>query len=62
MSKKPATMTHTSAERKAWHNGKQKPGEGSMAWFRRTIGLKNYKGAMSHRKLKRGIFYQPLAD
>lgn len=55
-----ATMSHTPAQRKAWHDGKRKPGEGEAAWLRRVIARKqpNFNAAHTPSWMKRRIVYQ----
>lgn len=56
-----ATMTHTPAQRKAWHSGKKRPREDVYSWYRRVyIKAGNLRGAYTNPRLKRGIFYQAL--
>lgn len=58
-----AKMSHTPAQREAWHAGKKKPGEGVMSWYRRVfIRDRNMRGAYTHPRLKRGIFYTPIEE
>lgn len=40
-----ATMSHTKAQRKDWHAGKAKKGEGSNRAFLRSLRVGNYRGA-----------------
>ncbi len=53
-----ATMSHTPAQRKAWHAGKQKSNETRQAWFRRVIvKAKNFQGAQTVPWHKRRFTY-----
>lgn len=56
------TMSHTPEQRKDWHDGKRKSGESVSTWFRRVFQgrSKNIRGAATPRRLKKGIFYQPI--
>lgn len=58
MSNKKPTMSHTPAQRKAWHAGKSKLGYNG--WIR-VINKGNKIGAFTPRSAKRGIFCKPLA-
>lgn len=61
MSKTSPTMSHTPAQRKAWHAGKRRQHETMGAWINRVMNRnKNFAGAYTPNFLKRGLPYQPL--
>jgi hypothetical protein len=56
------TMSHTPAQRKAWHEGKQRPREDKYEMFRRVfVSAKNFKGAATPPQLKKFLRYAPGA-
>jgi hypothetical protein len=55
-----ATMSHTPAQRKAWHLGKAKHGESSFDAFVRCRRKKIVGGAATPFSLKGGLRYQAL--
>lgn len=51
------TMTHTPAQRKAWHAGKKRPDEDKYTWWSRNFKQRNFRAAFTPRQLKRCIIY-----
>lgn len=53
-----ATMSHTPAQRKAWHAGKRKGSEDKFDCFVRCYKARNFRGAETPPQLKRFIRYK----
>ena len=55
-----ATMSHTPAQRKAWHKGKRQAGETSREAGVRNWRERNFGAALSHQATRKGLFYAAL--
>lgn len=57
------TMSHTPAQRRAWHEGKQRPEESKFQMFKRVyIWKNNFRGAATPPQLKRFLRYGTMAQ